>query len=164
MDRGLQAFTARRRWRRFVFGQRAPPLSRSARGLRARHALARLATDPARTLLSHACRLARVGEQWSDELVPRPISFAMFEPIRIADRFVAHPRHSPSYGCGSLRALVARTRLSACTRTYGARYALLMSPLILGISAYYHDSAACVIRNGAILAAAQEERFKRKKQ
>src|SRR5438093_3101432 len=40
----------------------------------------------------------------------------MFEPIRIADRFVAHPRHSPSYGCGSLRGLVARTRLSACTQ------------------------------------------------
>src|SRR5947199_6440728 len=49
-------------------------------------------------------------------LVPRPMSFAMFEAIRIADRFVAHPRHSPSYGCGSLRGLVARTRLSACTQ------------------------------------------------
>lgn len=34
---------------------------------------------------------------------------------------------------------------------------------ILGISAYYHDSAACIIRNGDILAAAQEERFTRKK-
>lgn len=34
---------------------------------------------------------------------------------------------------------------------------------ILGISAYYHDSAACLIRDGAILAAAQEERFTRKK-
>jgi hypothetical protein len=36
----------------------------------------------------------------------------MFEPTRIADRFVAHPRHSPSYGCGSLRALGARDRFS----------------------------------------------------
>ncbi len=35
--------------------------------------------------------------------------------------------------------------------------------LILGISAYYHDSAAALIRNGEILAAAQEERFSRKK-
>ena len=35
--------------------------------------------------------------------------------------------------------------------------------LILGISAYYHDSAACLIDNGKILAAAQEERFTRKK-
>jgi len=34
---------------------------------------------------------------------------------------------------------------------------------ILGISAYYHDSAACIIRNGDVLAAAQEERFTRKK-
>ena len=28
---------------------------------------------------------------------------------------------------------------------------------ILGISAYYHDSAACIIKDGKILAAAQEE-------
>lgn len=34
---------------------------------------------------------------------------------------------------------------------------------ILGISAYYHDSAACLVRDGEILAAAQEERFSRKK-
>src|SRR5215831_19324824 len=34
---------------------------------------------------------------------------------------------------------------------------------ILGVSAYYHDSAACVIRDGDIIAAAQEERFTRKK-
>src|SRR5712692_4435743 len=34
---------------------------------------------------------------------------------------------------------------------------------ILGISAFYHDSAACVVRDGTILAAAQEERFTRKK-
>lgn len=34
---------------------------------------------------------------------------------------------------------------------------------ILGISAYYHDSAACLLRNGEIIAACQEERFTRKK-
>jgi carbamoyltransferase len=34
---------------------------------------------------------------------------------------------------------------------------------ILGISAFYHDSAAAIIRNGEIIAAAQEERFTRKK-
>ncbi len=34
---------------------------------------------------------------------------------------------------------------------------------ILGISAYYHDSAAALVRNGEIVAAAQEERFTRKK-
>jgi carbamoyltransferase len=34
---------------------------------------------------------------------------------------------------------------------------------ILGISAYYHDSAACLVKDGRIVAAAQEERFTRKK-
>jgi carbamoyltransferase len=34
---------------------------------------------------------------------------------------------------------------------------------ILGISAFYHDSAACLIKDGDIIAAAQEERFTRKK-
>ena len=34
---------------------------------------------------------------------------------------------------------------------------------ILGISAYYHDSAACLLKDGEIVAAAQEERFTRKK-
>ena len=38
-----------------------------------------------------------------------------------------------------------------------------MSVAILGISAYYHDSAACVVRDGVLIAAAQEERFTRKK-
>jgi len=34
---------------------------------------------------------------------------------------------------------------------------------ILGISAFYHDSAACILKDGVIVAAAQEERFTRKK-
>ena len=34
---------------------------------------------------------------------------------------------------------------------------------ILGISAFYHDSAATIIQDGKIIAAAQEERFTRKK-
>ena len=34
---------------------------------------------------------------------------------------------------------------------------------ILGISAFYHDSAACLVKGGEILSAAQEERFTRKK-
>jgi carbamoyltransferase len=39
-----------------------------------------------------------------------------------------------------------------------------MKPVhILGLSAYYHDSAACILRDGQIVAAAQEERFSRKK-
>lgn len=38
-----------------------------------------------------------------------------------------------------------------------------MSEIFLGISAYYHDSAAAVVVDGEIIAAAQEERFTRKK-
>jgi len=34
---------------------------------------------------------------------------------------------------------------------------------ILGISAFYHDSAACLVRDGELIAAAQEERFTRKR-
>ena len=34
---------------------------------------------------------------------------------------------------------------------------------ILGISAFYHDSAACLVQDGQIISAAQEERFTRKK-
>ena len=38
-----------------------------------------------------------------------------------------------------------------------------MATHILGISAFYHDSASCLLRDGEIVAAAQEERFTRKK-
>src|SRR5436190_1680246 len=34
---------------------------------------------------------------------------------------------------------------------------------IIGISAYYHDSACCILQDGILKAAAQEERFSRKK-
>jgi carbamoyltransferase len=34
---------------------------------------------------------------------------------------------------------------------------------ILGLSAFYHDSAAAIVVDGEIVAAAQEERFTRKK-
>ena len=34
---------------------------------------------------------------------------------------------------------------------------------ILGISCFYHDSAACILSDGIIVAAVQEERFTRKK-
>src|SRR5262249_2660438 len=42
-------------------------------------------------------------------------------------------------------------------------YPLLIAMLILGISAFYHDSAAALLDDGCIVAAAQEERFTRKK-
>ena len=34
---------------------------------------------------------------------------------------------------------------------------------VLGISCFYHDAAACILRDGEIIAAAQEERFTRVK-
>ena len=49
----------------------------------------------------------------------------------------------------------AAPQLSA-TRLLKARY-------VLGLSAFYHDSSACLLRDGQIVAAAQEERFTRKK-
>ena len=41
--------------------------------------------------------------------------------------------------------------------------ALSLYMIILGLSAFYHDSAACLVRDGKIVAAAQEERFTRRK-
>lgn len=38
-----------------------------------------------------------------------------------------------------------------------------MADHILGISAFYHDSAACLLRDGELVAAAEEERFSRRK-
>lgn len=39
----------------------------------------------------------------------------------------------------------------------------MTNSIILGISSYYHDSAACLLVDGQLIAAAQEERFSRKK-
>ena len=44
-----------------------------------------------------------------------------------------------------------------------ATYFRVRGMYIIGISAFYHDSAACLLKDGEILAAAQEERFTRKK-
>lgn len=42
-------------------------------------------------------------------------------------------------------------------------FRLMSNTYILGISAFYHDSAACLVKEGDIVAAVQEERFTRKK-
>lgn len=39
----------------------------------------------------------------------------------------------------------------------------VMVNYILGLSAFYHDSAACLLKDGEIIAAAEEERFSRVK-
>src|SRR4029077_17958402 len=51
------------------------------------------------------------------------------------------------------------TRLRCCS----LHLHTLLTMRVLGISAYYHDSAACLVVDGEIVAAAQEERFTRKK-
>src|SRR2546425_431194 len=63
--------------------------------------------------------------------------------------------------------MAGRATGSGATRSRSTRPATSGSSdpvtTILGISAYYHDSAACLVRDGEIVAAAQEERFTRKK-
>ena len=54
----------------------------------------------------------------------------------------------------------SRLPLTEQTFWYMARHSNVN---ILGISAFYHDSAACLVRDGAIVAAASEERFSRVK-
>ena len=49
----------------------------------------------------------------------------------------------------------------SCSTIY--LYNILNKMIILGISAYYHDSACCLIKNGEIISAIQEERLTRKK-
>ena len=73
------------------------------------------------------------------------------------EKILAHSRYTClSFTCGSHRLY----------RGYGCSplhlHDLLMMK-ILGISAFYHDSAAALIVDGKIIAAAQEERFTRKK-
>lgn len=54
----------------------------------------------------------------------------------------------------------AKLLFTNSNRTFAAYF---LSMNLLGISAFYHDSAACIISDGKIIAAAQEERFTRKK-
>lgn len=51
----------------------------------------------------------------------------------------------------------------SCLRLFTSTGSAIAVSYILGISAYYHDSAAALIQEGQILAAGQEERFSRKK-
>ena len=58
-------------------------------------------------------------------------------------------------------------RVDATTLSHGDcradRAPSVTDQYLLGVSAFYHDSAACLLRNGEIVAAAQEERFTRRK-
>jgi carbamoyltransferase len=65
----------------------------------------------------------------------------------------------------SRRGVHCRSVTAPCSLGGRLSYAPMPPPArhILGISAFYHDSAACLIGDGQIVAAAQEERFTRKK-
>jgi len=73
--------------------------------------------------------------------------------------------YNQSRGEGGGRGFTARAGMPMNRRETGREIngATMASTNILGISAFYHDSAACLVRDGKILAAAQEERFSRKK-
>jgi len=59
--------------------------------------------------------------------------------------------------------LIANAAFKTKGDTFGMINEKQKSTYILGISCFYHDSAACLVKDGLILAAAQEERFTRKK-
>lgn len=69
--------------------------------------------------------------------------------------------HSPAIGKPLLLALLVQFRYTLSNKTRKGIPPL--STCILGISAFYHDSAAAIVKDGKIIAAAQEERFTRKK-
>src|SRR4051795_3551989 len=60
-------------------------------------------------------------------------------------------------------ALIARSRYQNVSSGMLTSPCLRAMTSILGLSAFYHDSAAALIVDGEIVAAAQEERFSRKK-
>src|SRR5207248_4695618 len=75
----------------------------------------------------------------------------------------APTRDSPPTGCRRRRPLPA-SRPTASPSEAGDRSDHSdQSMKLLGISCFYHDSAACLIDDGRVVAAAQEERFTRKK-
>jgi carbamoyltransferase len=80
---------------------------------------------------------------------------------------LAHPQEilalADLRGYGAFRC-ADRTRSGFCRGTLYLHTVLIGRGLrILGISAFYHDSAAALVEDGRIVAAAQEERFSRKK-
>ena len=66
------------------------------------------------------------------------------------------PAWWPVWGVATLKTTLCEGRATSC-------YPLVDMTAILGISAFYHDSAAAVVVDGEIVAAAQEERVTRQK-
>ena len=85
-------------------------------------------------------------------------------PLSPAERFPADGRnHSRPPACGAPRPARQRPGAALGGVSPGGAGEPAVTTNILGISAFYHDSAACLVRDGEIIAAAQEERFTRKK-
>src|SRR5690242_9670009 len=86
-------------------------------------------------------------------------------PVQPACLLPRRPRSPPAADCCGAATTRAQTdrgpRLASITRD--PTPAAMASSYILGISAFYHDSAACLLHDGEIVAAAQEERFTREK-
>src|SRR3982751_6183378 len=74
-------------------------------------------------------------------------------------KVLAFPHHPCVVAAGNVARFDRRIR----GRTIHLHPLLESSMRVLGISAFYHDSAAALIVDGKIVAAAQEERFTRKK-
>ncbi len=67
--------------------------------------------------------------------------------------------------CTDIRACATRVRAQLSSNAIPSAHRLqrLTHRHVLGVSAFYHDSAACLLRDGELVAAVQEERFTRKK-
>jgi carbamoyltransferase len=68
-----------------------------------------------------------------------------------------------AYGVVGTGACAIVCRVACLRSTLNPGLSTLRMTAILGISAFYHDSAAALVVDGEIVAAAQEERFTRKK-
>ena len=84
-------------------------------------------------------------------LIRRPFTGAFLVPPR-------RPAH-----LGFVTEMVSPCRHPRSKTDPETREAVNTDHWTLGLSAYYHDSAACLLRNGRVVAAAQEERFSRVK-
>src|SRR5439155_1346282 len=112
---------------------------------------------------ARAARLAARGHSPRRGEQPRPPDRALLSRDRAGRLRAAPPGARPArpLARGREGEQLGEARAPA-GRDPPLRAAVLMAT-ILGISAYYHDSAACLVRDGEIVAAAQEERFTRTK-
>ena len=95
------------------------------------------------------------------ELV-NPCGWRILSPLRIPFRHSGSGSKIP-HVASAWQVSKPRAALDLARPPPDSERALVQRVNILGISAFYHDSAACLVQDGRIVAAAQEERFTRKK-